>query len=191
MNRWMALLYYLVVAAAIAGSDLWTKAAIFELLGARLEPAAGGEPHFDQGREYPLIDDWLSLEATYNLGAFNGSFAGLPLLLVAISIGAVLVTLGIVLYPPRSPSALVWALGLLAGGALGNLYDRQVYGAVRDFVKVFHFGFTWPNFNLADSAICTGVGLLFLRELLLWRQARRVRAARPPEPAPGSDAPEA
>lgn len=184
MTRWRAILVYLVVGAALTAGDLWSKRVVFDFLGARLEPVDSGDPRFAQGREHSIIDGWLSLEAAYNLGAFNGSFASVPWLLMAISIGAVLVTFAVVLCPSRSPPVMPWALGLLAAGALGNLWDRFTYGAVRDFVKIYHFGYTWPNFNLADSAICTGVGLLFLREFILWRRAKRARAAQPPAAAP-------
>ena len=59
--------------------------------------------------------------------------------------------------------ALAWPLGLLLGGAAGNLVDRAVSGAVADFV-VLHYGrWAWPTFNLADAAITAGVaGLLWL-----------------------------
>jgi signal peptidase II len=53
-------------------------------------------------------------------------------------------------------------LGLILGGALGNLIDRLLYGAVIDFID-FHF---WPAFNVADSAITIAVLLLLLREYL-------------------------
>ena len=75
---------------------------------------------------------------------------------------------------PTSPLGLVrpvtHRLGLIWGGTCGNLYDRAVHGYVRDFVKWFlEWGgrqHVWPNFNVADSAICVGVGLLVLLFLL-------------------------
>ena len=58
------------------------------------------------------------------------------------------------------------ALGLVLGGAVGNIYDSLHYGYVRDFLK-FDFGFflfdPFPTFNVADSGICIGVGLLALQ----------------------------
>ncbi len=57
------------------------------------------------------------------------------------------------------------ALGLVAGGALGNVIDRILYGAVVDFLD-FHIGdWHWPAFNVADSAITVGVVLLILDSL--------------------------
>jgi signal peptidase II len=52
------------------------------------------------------------------------------------------------------------ALALVVGGALGNLYDRILHGYVVDFVQWHVAGYFWPAFNIADSAICLGAGLL-------------------------------
>lgn len=55
-----------------------------------------------------------------------------------------------------------WGVALLWGGALGNLTDRLRLGAVTDFLDFFLGQWHWPAFNVADAAICTGVGLLIL-----------------------------
>ncbi len=52
------------------------------------------------------------------------------------------------------------ALALVIGGALGNLFDRIVHGHVIDFIQLHAGGYYWPAFNVADSAICVGAGLL-------------------------------
>jgi signal peptidase II len=62
-------------------------------------------------------------------------------------------------------------LALVIGGALGNLYDRIAYGSVVDFLLFFVGEYHWPAFNAADSAICTGAGLL------LWSQWRGQKTA--------------
>lgn len=54
------------------------------------------------------------------------------------------------------------ALALVLGGALGNLYDRLTLGYVVDFLLFYYQQWAWPAFNVADSAICGGVGLLLL-----------------------------
>ena len=71
------------------------------------------------------------------------------------------------------------ALGLILAGTLGNLYDRLVFGGVRDFLH-WHYAVDWPVFNLADCCLVCGAGLLLLQAL----------ATRPaPVPAPESAAP--
>ena len=54
------------------------------------------------------------------------------------------------------------AFSLILGGALGNVYDRLVYGYVIDFLDVYYQGWHWPAFNIADSAICLGAILLII-----------------------------
>jgi signal peptidase II len=63
-------------------------------------------------------------------------------------------------------------LALILGGALGNVYDRIVHGTVTDFLELYYRGFSWPAFNVADSAITIGVGLVML-EMLRNRHAPR------------------
>jgi signal peptidase II len=57
------------------------------------------------------------------------------------------------------------AIGAIIGGALGNVADRLNYGKVADFLDFHAFGWHWPAFNVADSAIVVGVGLLILDSL--------------------------
>lgn len=59
----------------------------------------------------------------------------------------------------------VWGIGLVIGGALGNVIDRTLYGAVADFLDFHVAGYHWPAFNFADSFICVGVFLLVLEGL--------------------------
>lgn len=66
---------------------------------------------------------------------------------------------------------LSFGLSLLLGGALGNVIDRFRFGAVVDFIQLHVGDYYWPAFNVADSAICVGVGLI------LWTQLRQEPAA--------------
>lgn len=59
-----------------------------------------------------------------------------------------------------------WAIGLVIGGAIGNVLDRLVYGAVADFVSLHAYGFYWYVFNIADAAIVVGVLLLIYDALI-------------------------
>ena len=71
----------------------------------------------------------------------------------------------------------LWAIlggGLVAGGAVGNAIDRIVHGAVADFIDLHAGGWSWPAFNVADSAITAGVGILILNALLRPDRRRRM-----------------
>jgi len=72
-------------------------------------------------------------------------------------------------YRHRSETLLPSAFALIIGGAVGNVYDRLVHGAVVDFLHFHYAGHSWPAFNLADSAITVGV------VLMLWGQFRHDR----------------
>jgi signal peptidase II len=133
------------VATAVAAVDQLTKAALRSTIG----PGRSGS-------RIDLVDGWLALEYTENRGAAFGMLSGLAPVLAAASI-AILVGL-VVLYvrQERPPLWHTVAIGAVAGGALGNLFDRLRLGYVIDFVSVG----PWPNFNVADSAITVGVLIL-------------------------------
>jgi signal peptidase II len=122
----------------------------------------------------PLIAGWLRIIHTENPGAAFGMLAeGNPILrsLVLIGVsGAVLVFVAWALWSERS-TLNSWlsrfGLSLILGGAAGNLYDRIVHRTVTDFIEVYHGGWAFPAFNVADSAITVGALLLLLD---LWRQ---------------------
>lgn len=80
---------------------------------------------------------------------------------------------GILWYLRREASGskrLQLALGMIFSGAIGNLIDRIRFGEVIDFIDVHWYQYHWPAFNVADSAICVGVGLLLLDS---WLEERR------------------
>ena len=62
----------------------------------------------------------------------------------------------------RAQKLFCWGLALVLGGAIGNLYDRLTLGYVVDFLSFHVNNWYWPAFNVADSAICVGVGLLLI-----------------------------
>lgn len=115
----------------------------------------------------PIIDGFLSLSHVRNRGAAFGILSNSdlpyqPVLLSALSLGALL---AIAYYFVRLPPAARLprlALALVLGGAVGNLIDRVRMGYVVDFVHVFWRERAWPDFNVADSAITVGVVLLIL-----------------------------
>ena len=67
---------------------------------------------------------------------------------------------------------LALSFSLVFAGAIGNLIDRLRYGEVVDFLEFYLSSYYWPAFNIADSAICIGIGLMAL-EMLLWDHKKR------------------
>ena len=119
----------------------------------------------------PVIEGFFYLTHVRNTGAAFGLFADAPVgIRLSFFIGVSVVAIGIIfsffrkLAPGDRLAAL--ALGLILGGAIGNLIDRVRFKEVVDFL---HFrlwgGYSWPDFNVADSCIVVGVGVLVL-ELL-------------------------
>ncbi len=111
-----------------------------------------------------LIPGWFNLTYVHNTGAafsFLESAGGWQRWLFS---GLALFISGVLLVWLRGLSRrqvlLAAALALVLGGALGNLIDRIVYGYVIDFLDVYYQSYHWPAFNIADSAICVGVGLM-------------------------------
>lgn len=106
-----------------------------------------------------LIGDWVNIVYSHNTGIAFSLFQGMSQILTITSL---LVTVGAVYFYwtrlPRSQFLPQLIIGLIVGGALGNIIDRVRLGYVVDFIQV---GW-WPVFNLADSLICVGAALLML-----------------------------
>ena len=91
-----------------------------------------------------------------------GAGRGVPIHRVAL-FGAGIIVAGLAVCLWRARSRLVGAaLGLMIGGALGNVLDRARHGAVTDFLDFYLGAYHWPAFNLADVAVVSGAGLLLL-----------------------------
>ena len=100
-----------------------------------------------------VVDGWLALEYTQNHGAAFGVLSGLVPILAAASFAILTVLLLLYMRQARPPHWQTGAIGLISGGAVGNLVDRVRLGHVVDFLSIG----PWPNFNIADSAITVGV----------------------------------
>ncbi|MGH8631419.1 MAG: signal peptidase II [Burkholderiales bacterium] len=106
---------------------------------------------------------FLSLVLTYNPGAAFSFLAGAGgwqrWFFVAVALLAAVI-LTVLIFRHRRDGLLCAALMLVLGGAVGNLIDRLIFGAVVDFVLLHWRGWSWPAFNLADSCITVGAVLL-------------------------------
>jgi signal peptidase II len=151
--RWLALL----IAALVIVLDRWTKLWIVR--------------HIRIGHARVIIPHVLRLTHVLNTGAAFSLFEGstspgmVRNLLIAFSVLAVIVVLVLLWKFAREFSLVSFSLALILGGALGNLYDRVRYAHVVDFIEVHIVHYHWPDFNVADSAICIGAVLLLLEML--------------------------
>lgn len=115
------------------------------------------------GESIPVLPPFLHITYILNSGAAFGVLRhGTPIFIAVASI-LLIGVLTVTIRRPTLSGGCVWGLGLLAGGASGNLWDRVVSGRVIDYI---HFRF-FAIFNLADSAIVIGMGLLMIEA---WRR---------------------
>jgi signal peptidase II len=112
-----------------------------------------------QTGEIELVGQWLALTYVRNEGIAFGLFQGVPQLFTVTSILIVTGAIYVYLYhmPPDDPWLPIM-LGLITGGAIGNVIDRLRFGYVVDFIKTLEGRF--PVFNVADSAVVVGVVLM-------------------------------
>lgn len=151
----------LFLAVLVLFLDQVTKLAILEWA----KPPAAGVP----------ITGFLAIVLVWNRGMSFGMFnVGDPLVPWILGAVTVAVAVGLIWWLVRAQRWLVVAgLGLVLGGAVGNLIDRLLYGAVVDFVLLHAGRFHWPAFNLADSAITLGVIALLWDSLFRARESRK------------------
>jgi signal peptidase II len=88
------------------------------------------------------------------------------LLLVAMSVAAIFILAAMLWKIDRQDNLTATGLSLIFGGAVGNVWDRVRAGSVTDFLDFYAGSYHWYTFNLADSAICVGAGLLILSMLM-------------------------
>jgi len=122
-----------------------------------------------------IVDGYFDLRYAENPGVAFSMFQDLPggrILLTLLAVVALVVVIAYLRKTPVEATRVHVALGLVGGGAIGNLVDRVMYGKVTDFIvwkKGIH---EWPAFNIADAALCVGVGLILLDWILASRSER-------------------
>ncbi|WP_029522826.1 signal peptidase II [Persephonella sp. KM09-Lau-8] len=124
-----------------------------------------------------IIPNYFDLTLVWNRGAAFGIFGQAPeyirkLILIGASSVAAILTIAYAYFKNTRLSTFeLVALALIAGGAIGNLYDRIFIGKVRDFIDVHIHSYHWPAFNIADSAITVGIGLFIIYELFFKKRS--------------------
>ena len=153
MSVWRVRSRYLLISLAVFLFDQLTKRIVSEGMV--------------QHESIEVIPNLLNFTFINNRGAVFGlgSNVSSPYLSWLLSLLSILSLIVILVYFLRVSAAnpkLYAGLALVLGGALGNLFDRLRNGFVVDFIDLHWFNYHWPYFNVADSSICIGVGLLLL-----------------------------
>lgn len=131
--------------------------------------------NFQLGDSQPVVQGWFNLVRAHNTGAafsFMASADGWQRWLFT-GIGLVAAILIIFLLKSNATQKLfAFALTFILGGAIGNVFDRIMYGYVIDFLDFYWSGIHFPAFNLADSAITLGAICLFVDEMLRVKKSK-------------------
>jgi signal peptidase II len=144
--------WHVGLALLIALADITMKTAVMSFL-------LSHEASF-----YPVFNGF-NVHVVWNTGVSFGMLRGLPPVVLLTLTGGVVMGLLVWLYKTKKTSER-WALSLIVGGALGNIRDRVLYGAVFDFLDFYVGSYHWPAFNLADSCIVVGVFVLLYSQIV-------------------------
>jgi len=147
-----------VLGAVSIALDQWTKVLAREVL----RPLGPFNPKV-------VIDGFFKLRYSENPGVAFGmlqQMSGGRAVLTLMAVGAFALVLFYLRKTEPGATRLHVALGLVGGGAIGNLIDRVSYGRVTDFIVWHVKDHEWPAFNIADAALCIGVGLMVLDMIL-------------------------
>ncbi len=140
----------LVVTFGVFGADLLTKFCV--------------EQKIAPGMQVP-VTSFFNLVFHFNTGVTFGFLSKTgDVFPHALTMVALFIVVALVLWMWHSGDQ-PWVqkgLALIVGGAMGNIYDRAIYGGVRDFLDFHMLGWHWPAFNLADACIVIGAGLIIL-----------------------------
>jgi len=126
------------------------------------------------GGRFIDLTDFFGIVLVWNHGVTFGMFNSADAALngVIFSLLAAVIVAALLVWLWRAAAGLiVGAIGLVIGGAVGNVVDRLRLGAVVDFLDVHVGDWHWPAFNVADAAICVGVGLMVIDGLIARREA--------------------
>jgi len=186
-----AVAWFLGIIVLVLGADLYLKYWSFEHVANKpvVVTDLAHIHHAAFWRQYPhepivVVPKVLSLRLTTNTGAVFGLGKGGRVFFIAVSLLATAIISFMFIRSRANAYALHLALGLILAGALGNLYDRLLYGAVRDMFHLFPETNLWPwIFNLADAALMAGVGLVLVLTFINERRAKMQAKRTPPSEA--------
>lgn len=155
--KWSSPWSPLLIAAAVLALDQLTKWWVLST--------------FELYESVPVIPGFFDLTFVVNTGAAFGMLAGehnqwRQPFFVLVTLVALVVLVAAFRQYRRQGGLYVVAIGLIGGGALGNLIDRLRFGHVVDFLDFYIKDYHWPAFNAADSAISVGVGLFLLASFM-------------------------
>ncbi len=152
------------VASAGLALDLWSKWFSFSTLAVAIVKRPDGRV-LVESRTHEWISGFVHFHVTANQGAVFGAGQGYRWLFVAVSAAAIAFLVFLFLSSRRQWFYQI-VLGMLLAGVLGNLYDRLVFGYVRDMIYALPRWEVFPwIFNVADSLLCVGVGVMIVYSL--------------------------
>lgn len=157
-----ALARFIIPAVVGVTLDLWSKHEAYARLkvGERIDPLGRVQVI---SRTYRLIPDWLHIELTNNYGAVFGAGQGLRWFFLSVSVAAIVALIWLFAAAEKRFRLYQFVLGMLLAGVVGNLHDRAVVTYVRDMIHALPKWGVFPwIFNVADSLLCVGVGLVML-----------------------------
>lgn len=152
------MLVMFAVIAVILTLDLVTKYVFDDLLA--------------NGETVTVIPFLFNFKLVHNYGAAWGLLAGKQVFLIVLSIVFMAIFIFYYIKEPNKSWLLNITFGFLFAGCLGNLYDRLVFGYVRDFIQ-FDFWKSFPIFNFADVALCIGVVLFIIYLIIYFVKTRK------------------
>lgn len=158
----VAFVFFYIIAVFIIALDQFTKWLIVK--------------NFQLGESVEVIENFLYITSHRNKGAAWGILQGQMWFFYLIT---VIVIIGIIYYIQKAAKGkwlLGVSLGFMLGGAIGNFIDRVFRKEVVDFVNTYIFGYDFPVFNIADSALVIGVAMLMIQMLLEERVTKKEKS---------------
>lgn len=169
MNKkfWIRFSVMIAIFVAILVLDLVTKYVFDAMLA--------------DGNEIKIIPYLFNFKLVHNFGAAWGMMAGKQVFLIALSLIFIIIFVVYYIKEKNKTWLLNVTFGFLFAGCVGNLFDRLIFGYVRDFIQ-FDFWKSFPIFNFADVALCVGV-VLFIIYLILYyvKNKKKIHIEKPPK----------